>query len=111
MSLLNVRSLLNKTLIVNGLILDNNFDCLLLTETSLATMHHLFSLRPPLQIFTFYFLLENTRKVLGLHPFLATYLDQTQYYDINLFPSSPTPLFLVVSLSFGLLFIDLLSTH
>lgn len=37
MSLLNVRSLMNKTFIINDLILDNKLDCLFLTETWLGT--------------------------------------------------------------------------
>ena len=37
MALLNVRSLLNKTFIINDLILDNNIDCMFLTETWLST--------------------------------------------------------------------------
>ena len=37
MALLNVRSLLNKTFIINDLILDNNIDCMFLTETWLSS--------------------------------------------------------------------------
>lgn len=37
MALLNVRSILNKSFIINDLILDSNLDCLLLTETWLGT--------------------------------------------------------------------------
>ena len=37
LAVLNVRSLLNKTFIINDLILDNKLDCLLLVETWLGT--------------------------------------------------------------------------
>ena len=36
MAILNVRSLLNKSFVINDLILDNNIDCLFLTETWLG---------------------------------------------------------------------------
>ena len=36
-ALLNVRLLLNKTFIINDLILDNNIDCMFLTETWLSS--------------------------------------------------------------------------
>ena len=37
MALLNVRSLLNKTFLINDLILENSIDCMFLTETWLST--------------------------------------------------------------------------
>ena len=37
MAVLNVRSLLNKSFIINNVILDNNLDSILLTETWLGT--------------------------------------------------------------------------
>lgn len=67
MALLNVRSLLNKSFIINDLILHNKLDCLFLTETGWARMHQLFSLRPPHQILISLFPLEVVREVVGLH--------------------------------------------
>ena len=72
MAVLNVCSLWNKSFIINDVILDNNLDSILLTETCLALTHLLFSLMLPHQILTFYFLPEGAKKEAELHQSLKT---------------------------------------
>lgn len=106
MGLLNARSLSKTIFIVNDVILNNIIDCLFfLTETRLGTDVSIVLTDAFHQILTF-FPFREARKMLGLHPLLVTYFNQMQCYYINLFPLSPTPLFLAVRLSFALLFID-----
>jgi len=70
MAILNVRSFLNKSFIINNLILDNNIDCLFLTETWLGVdaLATLTEASPP--NLDFYFLSGGTKKAAELHRLL-----------------------------------------
>ena len=78
MALLNVRSLLNKTFIINDLILDNKLDCLFLTETWLGMDAPvvLTEASPPNFNFTFSF--RNGRKSGGTAPITNNTLQSKQ---------------------------------
>ena len=78
MAVLNVRSVLNKTFIVNDLILDNTLDCLLLTETWLGTDAPVVLTEASPPNFNFLFSIREGKKGGGTASIIKSALTPTQ---------------------------------